>query len=546
MRHALYTMMITAFTILFGFSGNVWADWEPVGTTPINKVNTSTAQTSSIAIRLQGASSNIPFVAWGEDVDGAGYTRIFSKRYNASGWVAPTTGNLNVGLNESATQPQIAVTDEAVPSPYVIFRETSTGPGSDGYIYLRWFNGTSWQTVGAGPLEWMPGSEDAFDPTIVLNTPSATYPCYIAWAQSNTVTGASWICTKRRYTGSWEAYASDGTWNTSTVMIGPLNLDINDNATSPQLAAGSNQLPVIAWLEGNATKDAHVRRWNGGNWVAIGVQINNGGDVRSLSLAIDSTNMPYVVLEEFKGGSSRDVYVKRWNGTSWSMLGAKIVSDAPANNPSIAIGPSNEVYVSWTTLVGGFEQIRVSRLDNGSWVSEGSLLNIDSNREANNSCMAVSASGPLVSWQEQKPVSPFNDQVHVKHWVEPTATPTATITMTVTPTATPTQVVIEATATNTTEPASQLALAEDEVISFPIPASSQLSIAFKTNLINEATTIRVYNTRYRIVATLETTTNASGEGSVVWDCSGIAPGVYFYQVKAGDKKLEIKKTIIAR
>lgn len=87
-------------------------------------------------------------------------------------------------------------------------------------------------------------------------------------------------------------------------------------------------------------------------------------------------------------------------------------------------------------------------------------------------------------------------------------------------------------------------LAINEIIAYPIPASTTVRFSYKSDKTGEVT-ITVYNTNFRVVKELMSTTS-TGEGTLTWDISDIAPGLYFYRVRIGDKQLSMKRLVIAR
>ena len=93
-----------------------------------------------------------------------------------------------------------------------------------------------------------------------------------------------------------------------------------DTASGISLAVDSAGNPVVAWSEwdGQLSKDIYVKRWNGTAWQLVGttfLDVNVGQDAFSPSLTLDSSGNPIVAWCEGDGASS-NVYVKRWNGSS--------------------------------------------------------------------------------------------------------------------------------------------------------------------------------------------------------------------------------------
>lgn len=84
-----------------------------------------------------------------------------------------------------------------------------------------------------------------------------------------------------------------------------------------------------------------------------------------------------------------------------------------------------------------------------------------------------------------------------------------------------------------------------EVIAYPMPASSNVSFAFKSENNRGEVIIKVYNSNFRLVKTL-TATTTTGKGILNCDVSNIAPGIYFYQVSIEGERLPMQRMVIAR
>lgn len=84
----------------------------------------------------------------------------------------------------------------------------------------------------------------------------------------------------------------------------------------------------------------------------------------------------------------------------------------------------------------------------------------------------------------------------------------------------------------------------ESLSAYPVPASTQVTFALNTQATGQVL-IKVYNTRFRLVKEL-TSSTTTGQASVSWDVSGIAPGVYFYHISVGGRKFDARKLVIAR
>ncbi|WP_158625062.1 Ig-like domain-containing protein [Corallococcus terminator] len=84
--------------------------------------------------------------------------------------------------------------------------------------------------------------------------------------------------------------------------------------------------PVVAWAESDGTaKNIYVTRWTGTNWSMLGAPLSGlvaaGTNAANPSLIIDSTNQPIVAWDETTGnGLGRELFARRWTGNTWTAL----------------------------------------------------------------------------------------------------------------------------------------------------------------------------------------------------------------------------------
>ena len=124
----------------------------------------------------------------------------------------------------------------------------------------------------------------------------------------------------------------------------------------PSLALDSSGNPVVSWYEldnDTASSNIYVKRWNGSSWVQLGtfLDVNINQNAQSPSLALDGSGNPVVSWYEFEGTSgSENIYVKRWDGSSWVQLGSflDVNVNQGAYNSSLALDSSGNPVVSWT------------------------------------------------------------------------------------------------------------------------------------------------------------------------------------------------------
>lgn len=191
----------------------------------------------------------------------------------------------------------------------------------------------------------------------------------------------------------------------------------NGNSWHPSLAIGPDGAPVIVWYdESGGNEEIYLRRWNGVAWVELGGSASGGGISDTVgvslnpSLAIDLDGMPVVAWNDYTSGDV-EIYVRRWNGSSWVELGAGSASgggisnnDGDSHNPSLVIGPDGAPAVAWEDNSSGNYEIYLRRWDGATWVelgagsaSGGGISNNDGG--SSNPSLAIGPDGmPAVAW----------------------------------------------------------------------------------------------------------------------------------------------------
>jgi hypothetical protein len=188
-------------------------------------------------------------------------------------------------------------------------------------------------------------------------------------------------------------YLSESGW----VSYGaPLNLS-NGDVTNIDLAVAGDQNPVVAWSESNGDGGylLYVRKWDGSDWVPFdsnGFNINNYScsSLEGLSLSLESIlvgsgSNPIVAWSESNdcaspGNTSLDIFVKRFDGTTWVDYGAgealDVVATADASSPSLAIintGFSLQPVVAWHESDGFASNVYVKQWNGSAWITLGSF-----------------------------------------------------------------------------------------------------------------------------------------------------------------------------
>ncbi|HXI41409.1 MAG TPA: Ig-like domain-containing protein, partial [Bryobacteraceae bacterium] len=231
--------------------------WPLKGTGPLNRSNVSGTTADSIAITNDGTN---PYVAWteyahtyggssGQDTDTN--PQVYVAYWNGTQWTA-LGGSLNVNTANWAYDASITYLGG---QPYVAWTERTQAGNAQ--LYVKTWNGTSWNLVGGGSLNRAPNIGWAYHPSLVAD--SASNSLYLAWVEQPSLGQNAQVYVSKCNAGSW------------TVLGGSLNADtVNGSAQRASLAVSNGQ-PATAWGEVNTgwLRQIYVKQWNGSAWVQL-------------------------------------------------------------------------------------------------------------------------------------------------------------------------------------------------------------------------------------------------------------------------------------
>lgn len=126
----------------------------------------------------------------------------------------------------------------------------------------------------------------------------------------------------------------------------------------PSVATDPWGHPVLAWVD---KSEIYVKRWTGSAWEEVGAGSASGGGISNTegssntpSLALDPMGSPAVVAWRDSSSGRHEIYVKRFDGTTWTELegsasgGGVSRSGASSLSPALTIDAHNRVCVAWS------------------------------------------------------------------------------------------------------------------------------------------------------------------------------------------------------
>ncbi len=349
--------------------------WEIVGSAGFSA---GQAPYTSLAI----SSGGTPFVAY---MDGGNGDKATVMKFNGSNWEAVGNAGFSAGLAYYTS-----ITLDAGDTPYVIYQDNQNGKKAT----VKKFNGSSWETVGSEGFS----AGQAWFTSIDIHSDGIPYAVYSDY-------GNDTKATVMKYNGSsWEMVGSSGfstgqAWYTSIAIDagGTPFVACRDNGngnkatvmkfngssweilgidkwgfseapasyTSIAMSPGGS-LYVVYQDHGNNGK-ATVKKYNGTSWEVVGSAGFSPGQALYTSIAIDVNGTPYVAFQGSKG------MVMKFNGSSWETLGAEF-SFFPLRSLSMAISPDGTVYVLYNeNLMANYGIVK--KFNGSSWEKVGSTSN---------------------------------------------------------------------------------------------------------------------------------------------------------------------------
>lgn len=331
-------------------------------------------------------------VAWVES-DGTA-ANVYVRRLSNGMW-EPLGGPLSANPGSTNVE-NCALAIDSMERPVVVWSENdSTG---NKRVYVQRWTGSGWESLG-GPQS--NSSDKVWIDSVAIQTSQAGH-LVIAWKESGTPTRVY----VRRWTGSsWEALSGDP----SATATGSAS---NFYRESLQLDSAGN--PVVAWdelEEGSASVTINVRRWDGSAWASFGANTTVSFGLGPVA-HVDKADRPIVAWSAFDG-TARNVYVRRWSGTTWELIGDALSANPGETNAypsSMETDKAGNLFMAaWEYDATGAFNVYVRRLTGTTWEPVGDALSANPGLTSTlSSSLRMDGEGyPSVVWAEGSETGSF-------------------------------------------------------------------------------------------------------------------------------------------
>jgi hypothetical protein len=297
------------------------------------------------------------------------HSAIFAKSWNGSAWVGGEIGISNgvAKANQGVSQLGAVGTKPAV----AFIQENKSVYPDVGEAYVDQFDGTAWQPLG-GKLNVHGATNTGRVESISLTSDgSKPWACWteyvIAISATNPAPGWSFTNPAQLYCSHWNG----STWSTST----SLNQNSANWAAEAYMTYADGRA-YVTWTERSAEGNTQlfVKAWNGSNWSLVGAGALNKNSIEGWvfhpRMATDGQTV-YLSWEEAITGEPSALYVSKWSGVAWLALGSTALNVDPVNgtaaHSSITV-LDNAPVVIWNEIqTGQLQQTYAKRWTGSEW-----------------------------------------------------------------------------------------------------------------------------------------------------------------------------------
>lgn len=359
------------------------------------------------------------YVAWEDDRNSDSDIYFAGSTDRGASWTDPNVRINTGGFGTAQDDPAIVATDSHI---FVAWADQRSGTDHDIYFANSTDGGATWS-----------------DPNVKINTDVGitTQNSPALAVDSNGVIYMVWQ--DNRDSNHYDIYfakSSDGgaTWTDPNIRV---NSDATTtNQRDPTIAVDSQGDIYVAWedqITGNYDINFSKSVNGGDTWSDPSTRINSdvtAEDQRNPYMAVDAQDKIYITWEDERNGDW-DIYfaISVDGGNTWTNPNKRVDSDdtfASQNNPTIAVGLNNIIYVAWHDNRNLDNDIYYAESNDGgnSWTHPNMRVNDDiaGNNQLNPSIGVDSTVTVFVVWHDDRN---SNSDIYFSSLVSKPAPPTA-------------------------------------------------------------------------------------------------------------------------
>jgi trimeric autotransporter adhesin len=341
--------------------------WSSLGTGSANGLNGSVR---ALTVFDNGSGGGPALYAGGDFTTAGGVAANRIAKWNGTSWSSLGTGSSN---GVSSTVLALTVFDDGSGGgPALCAGGLFTTAGGVTANRIAKWNGTSWSSLGTGSSS---GVNDAVRALTVFDDGLGGGPALYAGGDFTAAGGAAASGIARWDGGSWSALGT-GSANGMSDSVHTLTVFDDGSGGGPALFAGG-EFTTAGGVAAN-----RVAKWNGLSWSSLGTSSANGvsESVRALTVFDDGSGGGPALFaggEFTTAGGVAANRIAKWNGVSWSSLGAgsangvgggssvwvdalTVFDDGSGGGPALYAG-------GFFSTAGGVMANRIARWNGVSW-----------------------------------------------------------------------------------------------------------------------------------------------------------------------------------